>query len=53
MDKKELIEFLKNNLKISVDTEEKWGNRTQLEVAINLIVDGEEIEIDRDFVMLD
>lgn len=50
MDKKELIEFLKDNLKIRIEEEELYNDRTQIEVILSLVVDGEEIEIDSDVV---
>jgi hypothetical protein len=46
MDKKELIEFLKDNLKIRIEEEELYNDRTQIEACLNLVVDDEEIEID-------
>ena len=53
MDKKELIEFLKDNLKIRIEEEELYNDRTQIEVILSLVVDGEEIEIDSDVVVID
>ena len=53
MDKKELIEFLKDNLKIRIEEEELYNDRTQIEVILSLVVDGEEIEIDSDVVTID
>ena len=50
MDKKELIEFLKDSLKIRIEEEELYNDRTQIEVILSLVVDGEEIEIDSDVV---
>ena len=50
MDKKELIEFLKDNLKIRIEEEELYNDKTQIEVILSLVVDGEEIEIDSDVV---
>ena len=53
MDKKELIEFLKDNLKIRIEEEELYNDRTQIEVILSLVVDDEEIEIDSDSVTID
>ena len=50
MDKKEFIEFLKDNLKIRIEEEELYNDKTQIEVILSLVVDGEEIEIDSDVV---
>ena len=48
MDKKELIEFLKDSLKVEI-----YKDGTQVEVCLNLVVDDEEIEIDSDVVTID
>ena len=53
MDKKELVEFLKENLKIRVYSEELYGGRTQIEVCLNLDIDGKEVEIDSDSILID
>ena len=53
MDKKELIEFLKDNLKIRIEEEELYNDKTQIEVILSLVVDNEEIEIDSDVVTID
>ena len=53
MDKKELIEFLKDSLKIEIYTSDLYCGGTQVEVCLNLVVDDEEIEIDSDVVTID
>lgn len=53
MDKKELIEFLKDNLRIGVYKEELYGDRTQIQICLSLIVDEEEIIIDDDVITID
>ena len=53
MDKKELIEFLKDSLKVEIHKTYLYSGRTQVEVCLNLVVDDEEIEIDSDVVAID
>ena len=53
MDKKELIEFLKDSLKIEIHKTYLYSGRTQVEVCLNLVIDNEEIEIDNDVVGID
>ena len=43
MDKKELIEFLKDSLKIEIDTTDLYGGRTAVEVCLNLVVANEKL----------
>ena len=52
MDKKELIEFLKDSLRVEIHKTYLCDGRTRVEVCLNLVVDDEEIEIDSDIVML-
>ena len=52
MDKKELIGFLKDSIRIELYKEELYNGKTQVEIFLNLVVDGEEIEIDRDIVSI-
>lgn len=53
MDKKELIEFLKDSLKVEIHKTYLYSDRTQIKVCLNLDVNGEEIEIDSDTVVID
>ena len=52
MDKKELIEFLKDSLKIEIYKTYLCSDRTQVKVCLNLVVGNEEIEIDSDTVTI-
>ena len=53
MDKKELIEFLKDSLKVEIHKTYLCSGRTQVKVCLNLVADDEEIEIDSDIVVID
>ena len=53
MDKKELINFLKNSLKITISTKELYNGRTEIVVDLALEVDDEEIMIDKDCIVID
>ena len=53
MDKKELIEFLKDSLKVEIHKTYLCSDRTQVKVCLNLVVGNEEIEIDSDVVTID
>ena len=52
MDKKELIEFLKDSLKVEIHKTYRNSSRTQVEVCLNLVTDDEEIKIDSDTVII-
>ena len=52
MDKKELIEFLKDSLKVEIRKTYLCSDRKQVKVCLNLVVDDEEIEIDNDIVAI-
>lgn len=52
MDKKELISFLKDSLRIELYKEELYNGGAQVEIFLNLVVDGEEIEIDSDIISI-
>ena len=52
MDKKELIEFLKDSLKVEIHKTYLYSGGTQIEVRLNLVAGDEEIEIDSDTVTI-
>ena len=52
MDKKELIEFLKDSLKVEIHKTYLCGDRARVKVCLNLVTDDEEIKIDSDTVII-
>ena len=52
MNKKELIEFLKDSLKVEIHKTYLCGDGIHLEVCLNLVTDDEEIKIDSGAVLI-
>ena len=52
MDKKELIEFLKDSLKVEIHRTYLCSGGIHLEVCLNLVIDDEEIKIDNNAVLI-
>lgn len=52
MDKKELIDFLKNSLKVTISENELYNGRKEIVIDLTLEVDDEEIMIDKDCIVI-